>query len=165
VWPGATIITLPDFATLQVKAWASETDVGKLKPGQRTRITLDAFPDMKVMGKVKNVSQVGSKRTWESPKKEFEVVVEMARIDERLKPGMTARASITIDEFRDVLSLPIECVHEEDGGMFVYMKTTFGSKKCPVSLGDRNSTHVLIKDGLKGGERVYLAPPEKKAKA
>jgi len=160
VWPGFSVISLPDFDTLLVKVWASEVDAGRLKEGQTAAVTLDAFPELKIPGKVKSIASVGAKRSYDSPKKEFEVALELGRIDPRLKPGMTARGSITVDAFPGVLSVPIESLKTEEGGTYVFVRTRWGTRKQAVRLGERNATHVVVADGLAEGDRILLLPPE-----
>lgn len=161
VWPGFAIIALPDFATLQVKVWASEVDAGILKEGLPCTVTLDAFPDLSLPGKVGSVGQVGAKRDYDAAKKEFEVVVGLNRLDGRLKPGMTARASIVVSAHPDVLSIPLESVRQEEGAAWVQQKGRFGTRPVKVTLGERNATHIIVREGLAPGDRILLVPPEK----
>ncbi len=160
VWPGYSLISLPDFSTLKAKVWASEVDAGKLQKGQKAYIFIDAFPDLKIPGEVKSVAQVGSRRYYENTKKEFEVILNLSKIDKRLRPGMTSHGEIIIEEIKDVIKVPIESIEEKGGKYFVYLKTKLGSKRVPVKLGKRNSTHVIIEEGLKEGDKIYLIPAE-----
>jgi len=160
VWSGYCVISLPQFSTLKTKVWASEVDAGKIKKGQKANISIDAFPGLKIKGEVESIAQVGAKRDWASTKKEFEVILGLSKIDERLRPGMTAHGEIIIEEIKDVLKVPIEAIKEEEGKSFVFVKTAFGTKKREVKLGKRNSTHIIVEDGLKEGEKILLIPPE-----
>ncbi len=160
IWSGYCVISLPDFSTLKTKVWVSEVDAGKISKGQKAIISIDAFPGLKVKGEVESIAQVGAKRNWDSTKKEFEVILSLSRIDDRLRPGMTAHGEVIIEEINDVLKIPIESVKEEEGKNFVFIKTKFGTKKREIRLGKRNSTHIIVEEGLKEGERILLVPPE-----
>ncbi|MEJ5166819.1 MAG: efflux RND transporter periplasmic adaptor subunit [Thermoanaerobaculia bacterium] len=164
VWPGFCLISLPDFSTLRAKVWVSEIDAGKIQKGQKAFVSVDAFPGLKIDSEVESISQVGSKRNWDSTKKEFEVVLALSKIDERLRPGMTSHGEIVVEEIKDVLKVPVESVKEEEGKNFVFLKTRFGSKKVEVKLGKRNSTHIIVESGLKEGDKVFLIPPEESKK-
>jgi len=161
VYPGYSVIALPDFQTLQVRIWASEVDAGRLKAGQPASVALDAFPDLKLPARVKSVASVGAKRSYESPKKEFEVILELGRRDARLKPGMTARGSVTVDSFPGVLSIPIESVKTSEEGTFVYVRRGWGTRKQAITLGERNTTHIRVTRGVAEGDRILLLPPDK----
>jgi multidrug resistance efflux pump len=45
IWPGMSIISLPDLSRMQAIGNVNEVDVSKVKSGQRVNIKLDAFPD------------------------------------------------------------------------------------------------------------------------
>ena len=158
VWRGYGIISLPDLKTLQVQAWLSEVDIGNLKEGQKTKIMLDAFPGETFTGQVSRVSSVGAKRQFDSDKKEFEIIVSLDRLDDRMKPGMTVRATIAIKTLKDVVSVPIEAVFTgKDGESVVYIKSFGGKKEQVVRTGERNATHIQILEGLEGGETLLIA--------
>lgn len=162
VWPGYSLISLPDFSTLKSKVWASEIDAGKIVKGQKAIVSIDAFPGLKIKGEVESIAQVGAKRDWESTKKEFEVILSLSKIDERLRPGMTAHGEIIVEEIKDVIKVPIESIKEIEGKNFVYLKKGFGIKKQEVKLGKRNSTHIIVEEGLKEKDKIFLIPPEEK---
>jgi multidrug efflux pump subunit AcrA (membrane-fusion protein) len=86
----------------------------------------------------------------------FEVEVTLDSTDERLKPGMSAKADIIIDVYEDVLSVPLEAVFERDDTTIVY---TEGGKTIPVSLGARNDFGVIVTDGLEEGMEIALVDP------
>lgn len=164
VWPGFCLISLPDFSTLKAKVWVSEIDAGKIQKGQKAIVSIDAFPGLKTNSEVESISQVGSRRNYDSTKKEFEVILSLSKIDERLRPGMTSHGEIIVEEIKDVIKVPIESVKEEEGKSYVFVKTKFGSKKVEVKLGKRNSTHIVIEEGLKEGDKIFLIPPEENKK-
>lgn len=129
VWPGFCLISLPDFSTLRAKVWVSEIDAGKIEKGQKAIVSIDAFPGLKIKSEVESISQVGSKRNWDSTKKEFEVILALSRIDECLRPGMTSHSEIIVEEIEKVIKVPVESVLEEEGKNYVFLKTSFGSRK------------------------------------
>lgn len=162
VWPGYSLISLPDFSTIKTKVWVSEIDAGKIKKGQKAIVSIDAFPGLKIKGEVESIAQVGAKRDWESTKKEFEAILNLSRIDERLRPGMTAHGEIIVEELKNVIKVPIESVKEIEGKNFVFLKKGFGIKKQEVKLGKRNATHIIVEEGLKVKDKIFLIPPEEK---
>ena len=75
-----------------------------------------------------------------------------------LRPGMSATVKVLIDELKDVLFMPLQAVHRDRAVNYVWLKTNSGAVARPVSLGDSNSTHVVVID-LEEGQQVYLAKP------
>jgi hypothetical protein len=61
---------------------------------------------------------------------------------------------------KDVLSLPLEAIFTKDSISYVYAKTGFSVLKKQVLLGDSNNDKIIITNGLKENEVVYLNKPE-----
>lgn len=87
ITPGNFIITLLDHQSFYFKAEIKEEDLGKIKPDMPCQITLKAFPEKRVKGKVDWVSYI--------PVKEgvFNVRVSLEDKSE-LKIGLTGTAEI-----------------------------------------------------------------------
>jgi HlyD family secretion protein len=60
--PNATLFTIADTSTLRVRVEVDETDVGKIRPGQRAYVTADAYSDHKFWGQVVRIGQVLGKK-------------------------------------------------------------------------------------------------------
>jgi RND family efflux transporter MFP subunit len=158
-WPGMGLIELPDLSNMTVETSVSEVDVSKVEVGQKVEITLDAIPGPVFMGTVSEISTLARSKDRGSQINVFDVEVEIDSTDERLKPGMSAKADIIIDVYEDVLSVPIEAVFERDDTTVVY---TPGGKKIPVALGDRNDEAVIVTSGLEEGDEIALIDPTAK---
>ncbi|MEZ5358426.1 MAG: efflux RND transporter periplasmic adaptor subunit [Candidatus Zixiibacteriota bacterium] len=157
-WGGQGLINLPDLSTMIVETTVSEVDVSKVKLGQKVEITLDAIPGPVFMGTVNEIGTLAHRKERGSQINVFDIEVLIDSSDERLKPGMSAKVDIIINEFDDVLSVPIEAVFERDDTTIVYSK---GGDKIPVTLGERNDMSVIVSEGLKEGQEISLLDPTK----
>lgn len=92
-----------DLAKMQIEAMVSEADVGGVEEGQRVNFTVDAFPARQFEGTVK---QVRFNPTTNQNVVTYVTVVEVENADLKLRPGMTANASIVIGEKKNVLKIP-----------------------------------------------------------
>ncbi len=158
-----TVATLPDLNSLLSKTYINEIDISKVKKNQKVEIKIDAFADKTYSGKIIDVANVGEQLP-NSEAKVFEVNILLDKVDTTLRPAMTTSNNILISEFEDVLYVPIEAIQVEDSAKFVYLKTGFGSEKKPVETGDANDNYIIIEEGLKEGENVFLSDPEKAKK-
>lgn len=91
-----------DLAKMQIDANVAEADVGNVEEGQRVTFTVDAFPTRTFHGKV---VQVRNAPITVQNVVSYDAVIEVRNDDLKLKPGMTATASIIIDSRKDVLKL------------------------------------------------------------
>jgi HlyD family secretion protein len=92
-----------DLREMQIHTNVSEADVGLVRPGQEVRFTVDAYPDAEFEGRVQ---QFRLNSTNTSGVVTYTIVVDVANLDERLKPGMTAQTRIVLQSKAEVLRLP-----------------------------------------------------------
>jgi len=98
VLPGREVMTLSDFSTVELKIFVGETEIGKVKPGQRVEVRVDSFPDKVYRGKVSFISPEGEftpkiiQTHQERVKLVYLVKVSIPNPDLELKSGMPADA-------------------------------------------------------------------------
>ena len=92
-----------DLAKMQVNTNVSEGDVGRLEDGMLATFTVDAYPGEKFKGKV---SQIRNSATTVSNVVTYDAVIDVNNTDGRLRPGMTANATVTFADKKDVLAVP-----------------------------------------------------------
>ena len=92
-----------DLAKMQIEAMVSEADVGGVEEGQKVNFTVDAFSGRQFQGTVK---QVRFNPSTNQNVVMYVTVVEVDNSDLKLRPGMTANASVVIGEKKNVLKIP-----------------------------------------------------------
>jgi len=92
-----------DLSKMQVECSVDEADIGKVKEGQKVRFTVDAFPDENFTGKV---SQVRYSPEIVQNVVTYTTIVEVDNPEMKLRPGMTATASVVTGEAKNVLRVP-----------------------------------------------------------
>jgi len=91
-----------DLTQMEVQTSVDEADIGQVKEGQRVEFTVDAYPDLKFEG---SVSQVRFKPVTTNNVVTYTVILNAPNPDKKLMPGMTASATIFIDEKENALIL------------------------------------------------------------
>lgn len=92
-----------DLTKMQIDANVSEADIGTVAEGQDVTFTVDAFPDGKFTGRVR---QIRNSPTTVQNVVTYDVVIEVGNPELKLRPGMTANASIIIAQRDGVLKIP-----------------------------------------------------------
>src|ERR1017187_3754640 len=92
-----------DLAQMQIDANVSEADIGNVEEGQNVAFTVDAFPDRKFTGRV---MQIRNSPTTVQNVVTYDTVIGVSNPDLKLRPGMTANASIIIAQRGGVLKIP-----------------------------------------------------------
>ena len=154
------VAKLPDLSKMVSRTYINEVDINAVKAEQEVEIGLDAFPEKKLTGKVIEVANVGEQKP-NSDAKVFQLLIEINESDTTLRPGMTTSNTIIAGELDDVIFVPVESLHTEgDSINYVYKKDGLGIAKQEVLLGKSNADEVVILEGLKENEIVYLSDPE-----
>lgn len=92
-----------DLAKMQIDAMVSEADVGGVEVKQKVNFTVDAFPTRQFQGEVR---QVRYAPTTNQNVVTYTTVVDVSNPDLKLRPGMTANASIITAERSNILKVP-----------------------------------------------------------
>jgi len=153
---GTTMMTLADLSRMYVLVSVDESDIGKIRVGQLSEITVDAHPDDVFPGEVVRVATKGS---LTSNVVTFEVKTEITG-DQRdlLKPEMTANVEITAVEKDNVILVPVDAVGGKGRERFVTIAEEDGStEERPVTIGDTDGERMEIVSGLSEGETIVAS--------
>lgn len=155
VWVGLAVMRIPDLTTLGVEAVLSDVDEGRVEPGMDVTVTPDAFPDMRLPGRVEEVSPVAREIEGAPLLRYFAVQIALdpdVEIDrERLRPGMSVKAEVTGPVRDDVLLVPRTAVDVSAQEPRVRLAD---GRLAAVRLGPCNPTHCVVEDGLEAGQRL-----------
>jgi HlyD family secretion protein len=91
-----------DLTQMEVQTSVDEADIGKIKQDQRVEFTVDAYPDMKFEG---NVSELRLQPVTTNNVVTYVVILSAPNPEKKLMPGMTASATIYVEEKENTLVL------------------------------------------------------------
>jgi len=148
------LFTVADYSKMQVTINVDELDVGKVKAGQKARVTIDALPGKTYDAEVVRVAAGGTQQQGVAT---FPVALSMANPGE-VKSGMTANVDILIDQKNNALLVPLEAVTKRGGRSFVRVMGADGKMtQVPVTTGLASDTAIEIVSGLKEGDVVVTS--------
>ena len=111
-----TLFTIAnDLTKMQVIANIDQADIGLVENAKSVKFSVDAFPGKDFDGKIEqmrlNPQNVQNVVT-------YNVVIDVDNPEQKLKPGMTANLTVTIDERNNVLKVPNAALRftPQDGG-------------------------------------------------
>ena len=181
---GTEIMTISDLSELEAHVDVVETDVVGIDLGEEAVVEIDAFPDERFRAVVSHVANAptqelvgaGSELTT------FEVRLRILDPDARIRPGMTATATITTARRENVLSVPIQAVtirrdEEEDDEVDEVRDTRLQESGLPdrpepivfvfdngtalprvVQTGLRDDRYIEVLSGIPPGTPVISGP-------
>lgn len=150
--PDKPLFTVADLSKLWIEANLFEKDLSRVKLGADAVVTVAAYPDAAFEGKLTYIAAVVDKET-----RTVQARVEVANPDGRLKSEMFASATIPTSGKGKGLLLPEEAVVLMQGQPTVFIEEHGGFEPRVVDLGDKLRGRVVVKAGLKAGERVVIA--------
>lgn len=139
---------------LIVKAQVDETDIGKIKPGQKATIVLDAYPDRTTDAVVESIeyeSEVINNVTI------YQVYVQPVSVPDYFKSGMSATVNFLAEKRENVLMLPVRAVKKTNNSSYVFMNGGDKPlKSVQVTTGLDNNENIEIVSGLSEGDVVTI---------
>ena len=107
---GTTLMKMADLTTVQVRTRVDETDIGKIQPGMRTKVTVAAYPNQPFDGEVLKIEP---QALVEQNVTQFSVLIKIANRGGLLKPGMNADVQIQIAGREGVAAVPTAALRAE----------------------------------------------------
>lgn len=159
LWNRHAFAVIPDMSSLVAVAQVSEQDVGKLEIGQRTRISPAAYAGLTLEGTVASIGTLADDENTDTLQRHFQVRIALNTIDPRLRPGMSARASILSQAFSDVAKVPVEAIFYHGDSPVGFLVENGEHKRVPLELGVSDSNFIVVNSGLVAGQQVSLVYP------
>lgn len=156
----AASFTTPTFVTiiaedaLEVVAMVDETDIGTVDKDNPVAFTVEAYPAMEFIGRVRQIAPTG---TIISGVVNFEVMIDIESDAAVLKPDMTANVSIRTAE-RETVVLPTGAVLRDGFARYVFIDEDGERVRRSVTVGTRDAGFTEIRQGVSPGERVAIVP-------
>ena len=103
VSPGTPVVTMADLRQVWVRAFVEETDLGRVKLGQKAIVTTDTFPGRQYEGRVGFISSEAEftpkavQTRKERTRLVYRIKIDIANPAMELKPGMPVDAEIQLD--------------------------------------------------------------------
>ncbi len=158
--PGQTVTTADALFVLSdrllVKAYVDETDIGRVKVGQKAVIGLDAYPEIKVNGIVDHIYY---ESYLQNNVNIYNVDVLPERIPEVFRSGMSANIEIIVEEKQNALLLPVAAVQSKNGKTVVLQRRRSKPEEVrfhSVQTGLQDDAHIEILEGLTESAVVLL---------
>jgi RND family efflux transporter MFP subunit len=149
-----TFVTIVDLSRLEVWAYVDETDIGRIRVGQRARFRVDTYPDDAFQGTVTQVRPTAELR--DNVVNYITLIEVEPRPELMLRPEMTATIDIETEGRSNALAVPNAAVRRDAQGAFVLTGGVDGLQRRPITIGFRGSEHSEVTSGLDAGDSVLV---------
>ena len=159
IQPGQTVTTSTAALVLSdkliVRADVDETDIGKIKVGQRATISLDAYQDVKIQAVVDHIYYESSTVNNVTI---YKVDILPDEVPEFFRSGMNANVDFVVEDKQNALLIPVEAVITEDNASYVLRRGDDGKEivVSPVIPGMTQDKNIEIVSGLTENDTVII---------
>jgi HlyD family secretion protein len=159
------LIYLPKSTSTVAEVDVHEASLQKVRPGLPAIVTVDALPGKKFVGMVSRIAPLPDPQSmWMNPDlKVYKTDIYLEGEDPSLRNGMSCKAEIIVEQYQDVVYIPVQAVLRVGGKPTVYVVKDGNLEERKVEIGMDNNSMVKITSGLNEGEVVLLTPPLKAA--
>ncbi len=159
---GGAIVTVADFASLEMEADINEGNLSKVRTGQPALVTVDAVPGYKYRGVLRQIVPTADRQ-----KAVVQAKVRLIDLDERLVPDMSARVTFTAQDVSAEAAqapprffVPAAAVRQEGPNAFVLTLREDRAVRVAVTLGESRGDLREVTSGLRGDESVVISGAE-----
>lgn len=155
------LIYIPKSASSVAEVDVHEASLEKVRPGLPAIVRVDALPGKSFVGTVARIAPLPNAQSmWMNPDlKIYTTNINLDTLDPGLRSGMSCKADIVVEQYDDVVYVPIQSVIRVAGQPTVYVLNEGQIEPRKVEIGLDNNTDVVIKSGLSAGELVLMTPP------
>jgi HlyD family secretion protein len=181
---GSAMVVIADLSVMEAQILVDETEVVRVQRDQIATIEVDAFPELKLTGRVTEVgnSAYNAGPLGSQEAKDFRVRIVLESVPGALRPGLSARAEIETARRTDALAIPIEALtirdpdakkrtsrkktddrddvddtKEKEG---VFLSRDGKAEFVPIQTGIAGKKHFEVLSGVSEGDLVIRGPFE-----
>ena len=152
VQPDTRLYTIADLSTVWVQAQAFQQDLGRIKPGDSAKLTVDSFPDRVFTGRVDFIYPQVDMDT-----RTAKVRLVFPNPNLELKPGMFVNVALNVQMGRQLV-IPATGVLQSGSREIAFVSRSDGYiEPREIQLGPRAGDEFVVLKGLKAGEQIVTS--------
>jgi RND family efflux transporter MFP subunit len=141
----APLLRIVELDPITAVFYVTERDYARLKPGQHASLSTDAFPGERFSAEIERIAPVFREST-----RQARVELRVANPEQRLKPGMFARATVMLDRVERAVIAPEQALTTRDGRVGLFL----------VGADGTSVTWQEVEPGIRQDGRVQLIGAE-----
>jgi RND family efflux transporter MFP subunit len=156
------ICTIVDMRSLEIEVDVNESYIGRVEVKQPVMATLDAYPEWQIPGHV-----ITTVPTADRQKATVLVRIGFEELDARILPDMGIKVTFLragdepLPDAAPTALVPKAAVRTDGETTYVFLLngTSDAVERRAIRTGDTDGDRVEVLAGLRGGDRVVIAPP------
>jgi HlyD family secretion protein len=144
-------VVIADVSRFYLEVPVDEVDIAQIALGQPVTVTLDALPDLALIGMVEKIAPSAQVNAGIVS---YPVRLALASVVAPLRGGLTASAAIVVGEVQGVVLAPNWAIRRDraTGEVFVSLLRNGVIVDVPVTLGARGEEYSEVLSGVRPGD-------------
>jgi RND family efflux transporter MFP subunit len=152
VQPEMRLFTVADLSSVWVQAQVFQNDLGRIKVGDPTALTVSTFPGRTFRGRVDFIYP-----QFDAETRTAKVRIVSSNSDLQLKPGMFVNVALKVPMGRQLV-IPASGVLQSGTRQIAFVERSEGYlEPREVQLGPRVGDDFIVQKGLKAGEQIVTS--------
>jgi len=152
VSPGTVLATVKNTTSIKAVVQIKQSDLDKVKVGQKATLKLSKDDADTYAGIVKNIDA-----SADSSSRVFDCQIEIDNTAGKLRSGVFGYIEIANEQKKEILAIPLAALAGNEGSYSVFTMEENVARKHSVSLGEIQNDMVEVITGLKAGENVIVS--------
>ena len=157
------LISVSDFSDLYIDTLIPEAYSARVKEGAEVKISAEAFGDTTYSGKIESISPIakyipsimGEGKTY------INAILRTNSKNYLFRPELTVNAKITVETTKNALTLPYECIRQnDDGSEFVFCIKDGKAVEQGIITGRELENEAEILSGIEKDSIVIFNPDD-----
>jgi len=144
------LFTIADLDRVWIELAVSPTDLPSVREGLTVSVAAHGLT-YRAIGKIVFISPMIDRETHSA-----RVVAEIANLDGNWRPGSLVHCTVAIEERSAAVAVPASAVQSFGKGQVVFVRTSDGFEKRPVTLGQSDERISEILSGVRAGETIAV---------
>jgi RND family efflux transporter MFP subunit len=157
VSPALPAVQITNISPLHVTVQVDEVDVHKIREGLSAKVKVDALPGIELPATLELIALVG---TNDNGIINYDVQVRLDANDSRVLTGMTAEASVVVEQKSNVLSVPNEYIRldrQHDNAYVNLVDKNGHLQEIEVTLGLQGDDASEVVSGIQKGDVLAVS--------
>jgi HlyD family secretion protein len=152
---GVPLATVSNKNEMEFQIAVDELDIDKLTYDKEVKVIIDAIKETEDNPIIGRISKLPLEGVTADGVTDYYVTIAIPG-DDRTRISMNADADIFIEKKENVLTVPVEGIHKENGETYVEVLSGETTEKKVVKTGLSNLSYIEILEGIEEGEKIVV---------
>ena len=151
---GVPVVDIVNPNAMRVRSRVNQADINDLRVGQPVGVGLDAYPELRFIGRIAQISPLGVTSSLSPKVRNFIVLIDVDGSHPNLMPDLTASLDVELARAPNVRVVPRDALRHDGEHVFVTMQSGSGFSEREVTIQAMSAHEAVVSSGLDDGATI-----------